>query len=149
MYVFFVPDSLQKLFCIQISLLLRSLTYYVFPPLSLFSGLPLQTNTSVASSLGTYFLAQISLIFLDMLNVYRYDFALKFGLNFHIYYVFFIRVWSLDILEIFLSGFPPLSNVAFFGTHNTRNRMYSELISTNIAEGGPFASKTSYVKLLR
>ncbi|XP_057463130.1 protein EXPORTIN 1A-like [Actinidia eriantha] len=58
----------------------------------------LQTNTSVASSLGTYFLAQISLIFLDMLNVYR---------------------------------------------------MYSELISTNIAEGGPFASKTSYVKLLR
>ncbi|GFZ15975.1 exportin 1A [Actinidia rufa] len=37
----------------------------------------------------------------------------------------------------------------FFGTCNTRNRMYSELISTNIAEGGPFASKTSYVKLLR
>ncbi|CAL5408072.1 unnamed protein product [Camellia sinensis] len=58
----------------------------------------LQTNTSVASSLGTYFLSQISLIFLDMLNVYR---------------------------------------------------MYSELISTTIAEGGPFASKTSYVKLLR
>ncbi|GFY83939.1 exportin 1A [Actinidia rufa] len=58
----------------------------------------LQINTSVASSLGTYFLAQISLIFLDMLNVYR---------------------------------------------------MYSELISTNIAEGGPFASKTSYIKLLR
>ncbi|TYI16549.1 hypothetical protein ES332_A08G263600v1 [Gossypium tomentosum] len=58
----------------------------------------LQTNTSVASSLGTYFLSQISLIFLDMLNVYR---------------------------------------------------MYSELISTSIAEGGPFASKTSYVKLLR
>ncbi|KAI8029177.1 Protein EXPORTIN 1A [Camellia lanceoleosa] len=58
----------------------------------------LQTNTSVASSLGTYFLPQISLIFLDMLNVYR---------------------------------------------------MYSELISTSIAEGGPFASRTSYVKLLR
>ncbi|XAR52092.1 hypothetical protein NMG60_11019991 [Bertholletia excelsa] len=58
----------------------------------------LQTNTSVASSLGTYFLPQISLIFLDMLNVYR---------------------------------------------------MYSELISTSIAEGGPYASKTSYVKLLR
>ncbi|KAB2071683.1 hypothetical protein ES319_A08G239700v1 [Gossypium barbadense] len=58
----------------------------------------LQTNTSVASSLGTYFLSQISLIFLDMLNVYR---------------------------------------------------MYSELISTSIAEGGPFTSKTSYVKLLR
>jgi len=32
----------------------------------------LQTNTSVASSLGTYFLPQITLIFLDMLNVYRY-----------------------------------------------------------------------------
>uniref|UniRef100_A0A7N2MJA7 Exportin-1 n=1 Tax=Quercus lobata TaxID=97700 RepID=A0A7N2MJA7_QUELO len=58
----------------------------------------LQTNTSVANSLGTYFLSQISLIFLDMLNVYR---------------------------------------------------MYSELISSSIAEGGPFASKTSYVKLLR
>ncbi|XP_061355285.1 protein EXPORTIN 1A isoform X3 [Gastrolobium bilobum] len=58
----------------------------------------LQTNTSVATSLGTYFLPQISLIFLDMLNVYR---------------------------------------------------MYSELISKSIAEGGPFASKTSYVKLLR
>ncbi|KAJ9179757.1 hypothetical protein P3X46_008089 [Hevea brasiliensis] len=58
----------------------------------------LQTNTSVASSLGTYFLSQISLIFLDMLNVYR---------------------------------------------------MYSELISSSIAEGGPYASRTSYVKLLR
>ncbi|KAF9670475.1 hypothetical protein SADUNF_Sadunf13G0072900 [Salix dunnii] len=58
----------------------------------------LQTNTSAASSLGTYFLSQISLIFLDMLNVYR---------------------------------------------------MYSELISSSIAEGGPYASKTSYVKLLR
>ncbi|XP_044498366.1 protein EXPORTIN 1A-like isoform X1 [Mangifera indica] len=58
----------------------------------------LQTNTSVASSLGTFFLSQISVIFLDMLNVYK---------------------------------------------------MYSELISSSIAEGGPFASKTSYVKLLR
>ncbi|KAM7280728.1 hypothetical protein ACFE04_007862 [Oxalis oulophora] len=58
----------------------------------------LQTNTSVATSLGTYFLPQISLIFLDMLNVYR---------------------------------------------------MYSELISSSIAEGGPFASKSHYVKLLR
>ncbi|XP_009351846.1 protein EXPORTIN 1A isoform X1 [Pyrus x bretschneideri] len=58
----------------------------------------LQTNTSVASSLGTFFLSQISMIFLDMLNVYR---------------------------------------------------MYSELVSSNIAEGGPYASKTSYVKLLR
>ncbi|XP_057450161.1 protein EXPORTIN 1A-like [Lotus japonicus] len=58
----------------------------------------LQTNTSVASSLGTYFLPQISLIFLDMLNVYR---------------------------------------------------MYSELISKSIAEGGPYASRTSFVKLLR
>ncbi|KAF8044402.1 hypothetical protein BT93_A2406 [Corymbia citriodora subsp. variegata] len=58
----------------------------------------LQTNTSVASSLGTYFLSQISLIFLDMLNVYR---------------------------------------------------MYSELISSTIAGGGPFVSKSSFVKLLR
>ncbi|KAF5195132.1 Exportin 1a [Thalictrum thalictroides] len=58
----------------------------------------LQTNTSVATSLGTYFSSQISLIFLDMLNVYR---------------------------------------------------MYSELISSSIAEGGPYQSKTSYVKLLR
>ncbi|XP_024637721.1 protein EXPORTIN 1A isoform X2 [Medicago truncatula] len=58
----------------------------------------LQTNTSVASSLGTFFLPQITMIFLDMLNVYR---------------------------------------------------MYSELISKSILEGGPYASKTSYVKLLR
>lgn len=58
----------------------------------------LQTNTSVASSLGTYFFTQISLIFLDMLTVYR---------------------------------------------------MYSELISSSIAEGGPYASRTSFVKLLR
>ncbi|KAG6506306.1 hypothetical protein ZIOFF_031629 [Zingiber officinale] len=58
----------------------------------------LQTNTSAASSLGTYFFPQISLIFLDMLTVYR---------------------------------------------------MYSELISNSIVEGGPFASKTSFVKLLR
>ncbi|CAA6668710.1 unnamed protein product [Spirodela intermedia] len=28
-------------------------------------------------------------------------------------------------------------------------RMYSELVSSSIAEGGPYASKTSYVKLLR
>ncbi|KAL9436623.1 hypothetical protein AB3S75_022640 [Citrus x aurantiifolia] len=58
----------------------------------------LQTNTSVASALGTFFLSQISVIFLDMLNVYK---------------------------------------------------MYSELISSSISSGGPFASKTSYVKLLR
>ncbi|KAL5767493.1 hypothetical protein ACOSP7_014100 [Xanthoceras sorbifolium] len=58
----------------------------------------MQTNTSVASSLGTFFLSQISVIFMDMLNVYK---------------------------------------------------MYSELISSSIAEGGPFASRTSYVKLLR
>ncbi|MFS7929630.1 putative importin-beta domain, armadillo-like helical, exportin-1/Importin-beta [Helianthus anomalus] len=58
----------------------------------------LQTNTSAASALGTYFLPQITLIFLDMLNVYK---------------------------------------------------MYSELISSGIAEGGPYASRTSYVKLLR
>ncbi|XP_042048814.1 protein EXPORTIN 1A-like isoform X2 [Salvia splendens] len=58
----------------------------------------LQTNTSVASSLGMYFMPQISMIFLDMLNVYR---------------------------------------------------MYSELISTSIAQGGPHASRTSIVKLLR
>jgi len=37
----------------------------------LISSTCLQTNTSAASSLGTYFLSQISLIFLDMLNVYR------------------------------------------------------------------------------
>ncbi|GJN22595.1 hypothetical protein PR202_gb10175 [Eleusine coracana subsp. coracana] len=58
----------------------------------------LQTNTSVASSLGPHFFPQISLIFLDMLTVYR---------------------------------------------------MYSELVSSTIAEGGPFASRTSFVKLLR
>ncbi|KAL0735703.1 hypothetical protein Bca4012_011913 [Brassica carinata] len=58
----------------------------------------LQTNTSAATSLGTFFLSQISLIFMDMLNVYR---------------------------------------------------MYSELVSTSITNGGPYASKTSFVKLLR
>ncbi|CAF1697640.1 unnamed protein product [Brassica napus] len=58
----------------------------------------LQTNTSAATSLGTDFLSQISLIFLDMLNVYR---------------------------------------------------MYSELVSASITDGGPYASKTSFVKLLR
>ncbi|KAL3846023.1 hypothetical protein ACJIZ3_003426 [Penstemon smallii] len=58
----------------------------------------LQANTSAATSLGTYFLPQITLIFLDMLNVYS---------------------------------------------------MYSELISTSIAQGGPYASRTSHVKLLR
>ncbi|KAD2805599.1 hypothetical protein E3N88_38976 [Mikania micrantha] len=58
----------------------------------------LQTNTSTASALGTYFLSQITHIFLDMLNVYK---------------------------------------------------MYSELVSSTIAEGGPYASRTSYVKLLR
>eukprot|EP00850_Spirogloea_muscicola_P001322 SM000005S17119 [mRNA] locus=s5:278232:288307:- [translate_table: standard] len=58
----------------------------------------LQTNTSVASALGQPFLTQITLIYLDMLNIYR---------------------------------------------------MYSELISSSVAEGGPYASKTSFVKLLR
>ncbi|KAL8217857.1 hypothetical protein R6Q57_021230 [Mikania cordata] len=58
----------------------------------------LQTNTSTASALGTYFLSQITHIFLDMLNVYK---------------------------------------------------MYSELVSSTIAEGGPYASRTSYVKLPR
>ncbi|VAI40691.1 unnamed protein product [Triticum turgidum subsp. durum] len=58
----------------------------------------LQTNTSVATSLGPHFFPQISLIFLDMLTVYR---------------------------------------------------MYSELVSSTIAEGGPYASKSSFVKLLR
>ena len=58
----------------------------------------LQTNASVATLLGTYFLSQITLIFLDMLDVCR---------------------------------------------------IHSELISNSIAEGGPFASKMSYVKLLQ
>jgi len=58
----------------------------------------LQTNTSVATALGPHFFPQISLIFLDMLTVYR---------------------------------------------------MYSELVSSTIAEGGPYASKSSFVKLLR
>lgn len=31
-----------------------------------------QTNTSVANSLGPFFFPQISVIFLDMLTVYRY-----------------------------------------------------------------------------
>ncbi|KAG0570872.1 hypothetical protein M758_6G185900 [Ceratodon purpureus] len=58
----------------------------------------LQLNTSVASALGQAFLSQISLIYLDMLNLYR---------------------------------------------------MYSEVISSSIAEGGQYASRSSFVKLLR
>jgi hypothetical protein len=33
--------------------------------------------------------------------------------------------------------------------HFLHIRMYSELVSSTIAEGGPFASRTSFVKLLR
>lgn len=58
----------------------------------------LQTNCSVASSLGSPFLSQMSIIYVDMLNVYR---------------------------------------------------MYSELISSSIATGGPHAAKTSAVKMMR
>jgi len=38
---------------------------------------------------------------------------------------------------------------SFLLISNFIGRMYSELISSSIAEGGPYASKTSYVKLLR
>eukprot|EP01018_Ginkgo_biloba_P022927 Gb_02784 [translate_table: standard] len=86
----------------------------------------LQTNTSVASALGTYFLPQISLIFLDMLNIYSYNAHLGF---------------LEDIKSGVISVYSGCS--LFFGI------MYSELISLSIAEGGPFASKTSFVKLLR
>lgn len=58
----------------------------------------LQTNTSVATSLGQPFLSQIVHIFLNMLNVYR---------------------------------------------------MYSEHISAQIKDGGPYASRSSLVKLMR
>eukprot|EP00898_Chlorokybus_atmophyticus_P003100 jgi/Chlat1/3791/Chrsp259S00289 len=58
----------------------------------------LQQNVSVCTSLGQPFVTQISLIFLDMLNIYR---------------------------------------------------VYSELISSQIATGGPYASRTALVKLLR
>lgn len=44
---------------------------------------------------------------------------------------------------IFLSNVIVMPGSIFF------YRMYSELVSSTIAEGGPFASKTSYVKLLR
>ncbi|CAH8336370.1 unnamed protein product [Eruca vesicaria subsp. sativa] len=57
-----------------------------------------QTNTRVATSLGTHFISQISLIFLDMLNIYK---------------------------------------------------MYSELVSSNSADSGMYASKIYVVKLLR
>lgn len=50
-------------------LLILLLCHDLMPSTQLIVGL--QTNTSVASALGTYFLSQISLIFLDMLNVYR------------------------------------------------------------------------------
>ena len=53
----------------------------------------LQTNTSVACSLGPYFFPQISVIFLDMLTVYRY-----FTCSFQIYCCAFIFLnwnWSM------------------------------------------------------
>jgi exportin-1 len=87
----------------------------------------LQTNTSVASALGQAFLSQISLIYLDMLNVYRYSSSA------HSLFCF-VQLCSLDVMC--------LACLALC-------RMYSELISTSIAEGGPYASRTSYVKLLR
>lgn len=62
-----------------------------------------QTNTSVATSLGTYFLPQISLIFLDMLNVYRYDFNWEFGLQYsQQYFCWFILFghWELEDLLV-------------------------------------------------
>ena len=58
----------------------------------------LQTNVAVCSSLGSPFITQMNLIFVDMLAVYK---------------------------------------------------MYSELISSTIAAGGPHAAKTSGVKLMR
>jgi exportin-1 len=87
----------------------------------------LQTNTSVASALGQAFLSQISLIYLDMLNVYRYSSSA------HSLFCF-VQLHGLDVMC--------LACLALC-------RMYSELISTSIAEGGPYASRTSYVKLLR
>lgn len=58
----------------------------------------LQTNVAVATSLGTPYVSQMNLIFINMLHVYK---------------------------------------------------MYSELISSTIATGGPHAARTSAVKLMR
>ncbi|KVI07543.1 Armadillo-like helical, partial [Cynara cardunculus var. scolymus] len=104
----------------------------------------LQTNTSAATALGTYFLPQITLIFLDMLNVYKYVAQLN--------YIFCNSVRNVEEYALIclcvsycLSKNITLASVKL----NALNRMYSELISSGIAEGGPYASRSSYVKLLR
>jgi exportin-1 len=81
----------------------------------------------VASSLGPFFFPQISLIFLDMLTVYRYFCFCSLK---SIFYTMHLCDYSNSIFV-------------------NKIRMYSELVSNTIAEGGPYASKTSFVKLLR
>lgn len=91
--------------------------------------------------MGTFFLLQITLIFLDMLNVYRYTFR---------DYYFLMLSWnSVCSFCLFFIYLFILIRYDLCMTFQLFNRMYSELISSSIAEGGPFASKTSYVKLLR
>jgi hypothetical protein len=42
-----------------------------------------------------------------------------------------------------------MNHLIFLPMYFLHIRMYSELVSSTIAEGGPFASRTSFVKLLR
>lgn len=67
--------SIHILFGLNVILAMPFALYSLIPNMGfMFFFLALQTNTSAASSLGTYFLPQITLIFLDMLNVYRYEY---------------------------------------------------------------------------
>lgn len=88
----------------------------------------LQTNASVCSSLGHPFLTQMSRIYTDMLNFYR-----------------------RAVLPALVPCLP-LLRCRCLGDCKERLaccRMYSELISSAIAAGGPHASRTSQVKLMR
>lgn len=69
-----------------------------------------------------------------MLTVYRYDVAFYMDL---LTFLMGLLIIAFDLLHL-----PYICSYSF-------DRMYSELISSTIAEGGPFASKTSFVKLLR
>jgi exportin-1 len=108
----------------------------------------LQTNCSVASSLGPPFLSQMSLIYVDMLSVY------KCGVHPHlaiIAVVLDMLRWSFGLRWCIphncshQNSMPTVIHTIW----DVLGRMYSELISATIASGGPHAAKTSSVKLMR
>ena len=158
----------------------------------------LQTNCSVASSLGPPFLSQMSIIYVDMLNVYRCtpDRTCSCTSSCQMFCVpgldasdrqhvqqtsrlnnftgihacvggdavsaLLVAFWEVYLAMSMVSGMFSsviLNNVRALETfvfQSSNNqcvfcvyRMYSELISSTIATGGPHAAKTSAVKLMR